>query len=81
MPRCPARGWRSSLDLALPFHQHPDRFVDLVEHFIDTTPLAQHDQELLRELLRCGPDGQRDHCTNEACILLDAPESDERSAT
>ena len=39
-----------------PFHHHPDRFVELVERFIDTTPRAQHDQELLRELLRrAGP--------------------------
>ncbi len=65
-----------------PFHQHPDRFVDVVEHFIDTTPPAQHDQELLRTLLRQGRTDNAISGPQDARILvLDALESDERSAT
>ena len=65
-----------------PFHHHPDRFVELVERFIDTTPPAQHDQELLRELLRQGRVDSAITGPQDARILvLDALESDERSAT
>ena len=65
-----------------PFHQHPDRFVALVEHFIDTTPPAQHNQEILRELLRHGRSDSAITGPQDARILvLDALESDERSAT
>jgi surfactin synthase thioesterase subunit len=65
-----------------PFHHHPDRFVELVERFIDTTPPAQHDQELLRELLRQGRIDSAITGPQDARILvLDALESDERSAT
>src|SRR5262249_56696410 len=32
----------------LPFSDHPDRFVEVVERFIDATLPADHDQELLR---------------------------------
>ncbi len=40
-----------------PFHDDPDRFVEVVERFIDTTEPADYDQTALRELLRTG--GQR----------------------
>lgn len=65
-----------------PFHDHPDRFVEVVERFIDTTEPAEHDQEYLRNLLRAG--------ISEATItgpldtrvaVLDAMGADERSAT
>lgn len=38
----------------LPFHDHPDRFVAVVERFIDSTEPAEHDDALMRELLRSG---------------------------
>ncbi|MGO9928030.1 MAG: alpha/beta fold hydrolase [Mycobacterium sp.] len=38
----------------MPFHDHPDRFVEVVERFIDSTRPADYDQELLRSLLRTG---------------------------
>ncbi|WP_326547057.1 alpha/beta hydrolase [Mycolicibacterium sp. ND9-15] len=65
-----------------PFHDDPDRFVEVVEKFIDGTEPAVHDQEYLRELLRAG--------TNEGTIcgsldtmaaVLEALGADERSAT
>lgn len=65
-----------------PFHQHPDRFVDLVEHFIDTTAPARHDHEQLRDLLRNGRTENAVSGPRDARILvLEALESDERSAT
>ena len=65
-----------------PFHQHPNRFVDLVEHFIDTTAPARHDHEQLRELLRHGRTENAVSGPRDARILvLEALESDERSAT
>ena len=65
-----------------PFHQHPDRFVELVENFIDTTVPARHDQEQLRELLRHGRTENAVSGPRDARILvLEALESDERSAT
>jgi pimeloyl-ACP methyl ester carboxylesterase len=65
-----------------PFRDDPDRFVEVVERFIDTTEPAEHDQEFLRELLRTGvqtstisgPVGTR-------AAVLDAIDADERSAT
>jgi pimeloyl-ACP methyl ester carboxylesterase len=65
-----------------PFHDDPDRFVEVVGRFIDSTEPAEYDQEALRELLRTG--------VSEAAIsgpadtrvaVLDAMGSDERSAT
>ncbi|WP_018600562.1 alpha/beta fold hydrolase [Mycobacterium sp. 155] len=65
-----------------PFHDDPDRFVETVERFIDSTEPAVYDQEMLRNLLRTG--------ISEAAIsgpldtqvaVLDAMEADERSAT
>lgn len=37
-----------------PFDDDPDRFVEVVERFIDSTQAAAYDQELLRRLLRTG---------------------------
>ena len=37
-----------------PFHDDPDRFVEVVERFIDSTEPATYDQDLLRDLLRTG---------------------------
>lgn len=65
-----------------PHHDDPDRFIALVEEFIDTTAPAGYDQDRLRELLRQG--------STEAAVsgprvdrvaVLEALESDERSAT
>ena len=38
----------------MPFHDHPDRFVEVVERFIDSTTPAQHSQDLLGSLMRTG---------------------------
>ena len=37
-----------------PFHDDPDRFVEVVEQFIDSTEPAVYDQDYLRGLLRAG---------------------------
>jgi hypothetical protein len=37
-----------------PFHDDPDRFIEVVGRFIDSTNAAVYDQELLRRLLRAG---------------------------
>jgi pimeloyl-ACP methyl ester carboxylesterase len=65
-----------------PFHDDPDRFVECVEKFIDSTTPAVYDQDVLRDLLRTGISeraitGTID--TREA--VLDAMGADERSAT
>jgi pimeloyl-ACP methyl ester carboxylesterase len=39
----------------MPYRDHPDRFVEVVERFIDSTGPADYDQDLLRSLLRTGP--------------------------
>jgi hypothetical protein len=65
-----------------PFHDDPDRFVEVLEQFICSTEPAVYDQDYLRGLLRtgieegdiCGPAGTRD-------AVLDAMDHDERSAT
>lgn len=36
----------------MPFHDDPDRFVDIVERFIDSTEPAEYDEEFLQSLLR-----------------------------
>ena len=41
----------------MPFHDHPDRFVEIIERFIDATTPAEHNQDLLGSLMRNG-DGQ-----------------------
>lgn len=38
----------------IPFHDHPDRFVEVVERFIDSTRPVDHDPDLMRSLLRNG---------------------------
>ena len=38
----------------MPFHDHPDRFVQVVERFIDSTRPADYDQNLMHSLLRTG---------------------------
>jgi pimeloyl-ACP methyl ester carboxylesterase len=38
----------------MPFHDHPDRFVEVVERFIDSTQPADYDLALMREMLRTG---------------------------
>jgi pimeloyl-ACP methyl ester carboxylesterase len=38
----------------MPFHDHPDRFVEVVERFIDSTRPADYDPDLMRSLLRSG---------------------------
>lgn len=68
-----------------PHHHHPQRFIELVENFIDTTAPAQHDQALLRDLLRKGSTAHAIEGSDEEMeariLVLDALESDERSAT
>ena len=41
----------------MPFHDHPDRFVEIIERFMDATTPAEHNQDLLGSLMRNG-DGQ-----------------------
>ena len=38
----------------MPFHDHPDRFVEVVERFIDSTEPVDHDPEHFQALLRGG---------------------------
>ena len=68
-----------------PHHHDPRRLIELVENFVDTTAPAQHDHELLRELLL---KGSTEHAVSESTeeigariLVLDALEHDERSAT
>jgi pimeloyl-ACP methyl ester carboxylesterase len=44
-----------------PFHDDPDRFIEVVERFIDSSQVAAYDQKLLRHLLRTG---LRQHATS-----------------
>jgi len=65
-----------------PFHDYPDRFVEVVEGFIDSTEPAVYNQELLRSLLRSGL--KEDTITGSVdtrVAVLDAMSADERSAT
>lgn len=65
-----------------PFHDDPDRFVETVLRFIDSTEPATHDQELLRELLRTGlSESAISGSVDTRVAVLDAMGSDERSAT
>jgi len=65
-----------------PFHDHPDRFVELVECFIDETEPADYDQAALRDLLRRGStEDSVSGPLNTRVAVLDALENDERSAT
>jgi pimeloyl-ACP methyl ester carboxylesterase len=65
-----------------PFHDDPDRFIEVVERFIDTTEPAEYDQDMLRELLRTGG-GERtvSGSVDTRVAVMSAMGSDERSAT
>jgi pimeloyl-ACP methyl ester carboxylesterase len=65
-----------------PFHDDPDRFVELVQRFIDSTQPAEYDQTALRQLLRAGiSEGGLSGSVDTKVAVLDAMGSDERSAT
>ncbi len=65
-----------------PFHDDPDRFVELVQLFIDSTAPAPYDQNALRQLLRNGiSEGGLSGSIDTKVAVLDAMGSDERSAT
>jgi hypothetical protein len=65
-----------------PFHDDPDRFVEVVERFIDSTDPAVYDQEFLRSLLRAGiNEGAISGSVDTRVAVLDAMGADERSAT
>jgi pimeloyl-ACP methyl ester carboxylesterase len=65
-----------------PFHDDPDRFVELVEKFIDSTAPAVYDQDMLRELLRTGiSERTLSGSIDTRVAVLDAMGHDERSAT
>jgi hypothetical protein len=38
----------------MPFHDHPGRFVETVEQFVDSAQPADNDPDLLRSLLETG---------------------------
>ncbi len=65
-----------------PFHDDPDRFVEVVERFIDSTMPADYDQTVLRELLRHGiSERSVSGSLDTRVAVLDAMGTDERSAT
>jgi pimeloyl-ACP methyl ester carboxylesterase len=65
-----------------PFHDDPDRFIEIVERFIDTTEAAEYDQAALRELLRNGGGSQTvSGSVDTRAAVLSAMGADERSAT
>jgi len=65
-----------------PFHDDPDRFVEIMERFIDSTEPATHDQDMLRGLLRNGLAEQTITGSIDTRVaVLDAMGTDERSAT
>ncbi|MET0900170.1 MAG: alpha/beta hydrolase [Mycobacterium sp.] len=65
-----------------PFHDDPDRFVEVVERFIDGTEPAEYDQNVLRDLLRTGISERAITGSLDTKVaVLDAMGSDERSAT
>jgi pimeloyl-ACP methyl ester carboxylesterase len=65
-----------------PFHDDPDRFVEVVERFIDSTEPSDHDPDVLRALLRAGiSDKSISGPVDTRVAVLDAMSSDERSAT
>ena len=65
-----------------PFHDDPDRFVECVEKFIDSTTPAVYDQDVLRDLLRTGISERAITGTiGTRVAVLDAMGADERSAT
>ncbi|MGV9803677.1 alpha/beta fold hydrolase [Mycobacterium sp. NPDC003449] len=65
-----------------PFHDDPDRFVEVTERFIDSTQPAVYDQDVLRDLLRTGiSESNISGPLDTQVAVLDAMGSDERSAT
>ncbi len=65
-----------------PFHDDPDRFVEVVERFIGFTDPAVYDQDFLRDLLRTGiKEGAISGPLDTRVAVLDAMGADERSAT
>jgi pimeloyl-ACP methyl ester carboxylesterase len=65
-----------------PFHHDPDRFVEVIERFIDTTEASEYDQIALRELLRNGGGSQTvSGSVDTRVAVLSAMGADERSAT
>ncbi|MCV7067277.1 alpha/beta fold hydrolase [Mycolicibacterium houstonense] len=65
-----------------PFHDDPDRFVEVVERFIDSTDPSVYDQDRLRRLLRTGrSDTAISGPLDTQVAVLDAMDADERSAT
>jgi pimeloyl-ACP methyl ester carboxylesterase len=65
-----------------PFHDDPDRFVEVVQRFIDSTDPAVYDQDYLRGLLREGiSEGGISGPVDTRVAVLDAMGADERSAT
>ncbi|MGK2855490.1 MAG: alpha/beta fold hydrolase, partial [Microbacteriaceae bacterium] len=65
-----------------PFHDDPDRFVEVIQRFIDTTIPAEYDHELLRRLLRTGISERAITGSLDTRVaVLDAMGADERSAT
>lgn len=65
-----------------PFHDDPDRFVEVVEKFVDGTEPAIYDQEYLRGLLRAGAGRDTISGPDDTRVaVLDAIDADERSAT
>jgi pimeloyl-ACP methyl ester carboxylesterase len=65
-----------------PFHDDPDRFIEVVERFIDTTEPSEYDQVALRELLRNGGGSQTiSGSVDTRVAVLSAMGADERSAT
>jgi len=65
-----------------PFHDDPDRFVEVVQRFIDDTEPAEYDQNALRDLLRTGISERALTGTLDTKVaVLDAMGHDERSAT
>ena len=65
-----------------PFHDDPDRFVEVVERFIDSTEPSEYDQTALRQLLRNGISERAISGTIDTKVaVLDAMGADERSAT
>lgn len=65
-----------------PFHDDPQRFIELVERFIDTSAPSEYDHVVLRDLLRKGSTETAISGPREALVaVLGALESDERSAT
>jgi pimeloyl-ACP methyl ester carboxylesterase len=65
-----------------PFQDEPDRFVELVEKFIDSTEPAVYDHDLLRGLLRAGATEKAlSGPIDTRVAVLDAMDHDERSAT